>query len=334
MSQERDTLVEEGTSLRDYLIALLQKWWVVASIFGITVAAVAVISSSMPDVYETETKLFIVAPVSERLLAEQPVGEGGGRLNPVLGTNLSVDTLSALATASDLLQTIIADLDLHNSTGGPFWPVERLASMMTPHAATAGRGGAQTTLPLLTMTVRGQDPKLLKGIADKWTEAYVERNSQLFLTEAARSFEFVGSQYEVLKKDLRAKQEEKRAYLQENPLTAPQSRFKVFTAKYEDFLGQLQNKRAALVEAQARLESAEEAFRAEPQFLTLERAVSNDAIGIFLANNPTGEAVEALTNLIIKEQERNDLYFFLKSEVVSLRSSVATLNAEIAYFEA
>ena len=34
--------------------------------------------------------------------------------------------------------------------------------MMTPHAATAGRGGAQTTLPLLTMTVRGQDPKLLK----------------------------------------------------------------------------------------------------------------------------------------------------------------------------
>ncbi len=130
------------------------------------------------------------------------------------------------------------------------------------------------------------------------------------------------------------KQDEKLALEQENPLTTDQSRLRVLAAGYEEFLDRLQSKRAALVEAQAQLESAEEALAAEPEFLTLERVVSNDVFWTFLASNPDGDAVEALLDLTVEEQVRNDIYSSLKVQTISLRSRVNTFDDEIAYLEA
>ena len=111
-----------------------------------------------------------------------------------------------------------------------------------------------------------------------------------------------------------------------------ESELRVLKGNYESFLGQLQSKKAALVGAEAQLESAEEAFKGEAQFLTVERAISNDAIWALLANAGDRQ-LEALHDLTIKEQQKNDLYFSLKVQIVSLRSKVATLTSEIDYLE-
>ncbi len=140
MSQEQDTFSDEEVPLRYYLTVLLRKWWVVASVLTVTVASAMAFSlfQQVPDVYSTQTKLLVVAPISERLVAEQIGG------SPLQGANFPVGTLSTLATASDLLQTIIVDLDLRELDTGLPLVFERLADMMT---ATVTAGGARVLAP-------------------------------------------------------------------------------------------------------------------------------------------------------------------------------------------
>lgn len=67
---------------------------------------------------------------------------------PVASTTLSVETLATLATANDLLQKIIVELDLRVEETGLPLAIEELAGMLNSEVET----------PLLTMTVRGATP--------------------------------------------------------------------------------------------------------------------------------------------------------------------------------
>ena len=351
MSQEPGASTDREFVLRDYITIVIRKWWVVLPVFVATVATVAFFSPDEAQVYEARTRLLIVAPVSERLLGQQVELP----LSPIVLTNLSSDTLNTLATANDLVQNIIQELDLRDAATDNLWGVHRVAAMLDPEVSKADTG-AEASLRLLTMTVRGGDPLLTKHIADKWEELFVEQNAQLFATEAARSHEFVAKQYKETQEALRAEEEKRLAYQQqnllgplpsrlpadvENPfvfeqqgsLTLPESQLLVLTTDYEDSLNQLQIKRVALVEARAELESIEKAFATEPEFVTIERTISDDAIFALLAANPSDKLVEALPELSIKEQQRNELYVTLKDKVVTLRSKVATLGVEIADLE-
>ena len=85
------------------------------------------------DVFEAQTRLLIVAPLSERLVGQQSEGP----LSPVLATNLSDGTLATLATSNDLLLNII-------ETGpsgwtGRLWGVENLAGRLSPRVDDAAR---------------------------------------------------------------------------------------------------------------------------------------------------------------------------------------------------
>ena len=127
---------------------------------------------------------------------------------PVASTTLSVETLATLATANDLLQKIIVELDLRvEETGRPL-AIEELAGMLNSEVET----------PLLTMTVRGRPPGRLQRIANKWAEVFVQKNSELFATEAARSYDFILVQYEETQDALRKQEEERAQFIGQNPL--------------------------------------------------------------------------------------------------------------------
>jgi hypothetical protein len=90
--------------------------------------------------------------------------------------------------------------------------------MINPKVETAGRGGAQSALPLLTLTARGENPGLLKDIAEKWAEVFVQKNSRLFATEAARSYDFTLAQYNETQAGLRTLGEKRAGFVGDNPL--------------------------------------------------------------------------------------------------------------------
>ena len=329
MNEESATLINVGNIVRFYVNIVVRKWWVVVPVFVAALGTAVFFTPRTADVFETQARLLIVAPLSERLVGQQ----SEGHLNPVLATNLSDETLAALATANDLLLNIIETLALQDQGTGRLWGVESLAGRLSPRVENATIRG-DDSLRILTMTFRGGDPALLKRIADSWEALFVERSGQLFATEAVRSYEFVAGRYAETRDALQTEQELRLAYEQENPLTLLQSQFRVLTNRYEDFFNQLQVKRAALVEAQAELEvvvkflEVEEAIAAEPQLLILERAISDDAIFALLAANPSEEVVASLPQLTVQDQIVNDLYSSLKGRMIALRSSVAVLSAQ------
>jgi uncharacterized protein involved in exopolysaccharide biosynthesis len=222
LSIERDTLHDGELPVREYLLVLLRRWWIVAGVVVVTVAAAWLIVRllpSAPAIYEARTKLLITAPVSERLLGQQDSNAKiGGGLKSVPVPTLSLETLSTLATANDLLERVISELDLRDPATGRPWPVEQLAGMMNAKVATAGQGAAQTSLPLLTMTVRGQDPVPLGRITSKWSELFVQKNSRLFTSEAARSYDFILALYTEAQVSLRKLREQRVVFLAETRL--------------------------------------------------------------------------------------------------------------------
>lgn len=240
MGQERSMLPNDELPVREYLLAILRKWWLVAGVVVVTVAAAWLFGQlrpQAPDMYEARTKLLITTPVSERLLGQQEGNpKNPGELKPVPVPTLSVETLSALATANDLLQTIIAELNLRDPATSRPWAVETLASMMKPKVETASRGGASAAaLPLLTMTVRGAEPAPLEHIAKKWAEAFVQKNSRLFTSEAARSYEFILAQHTETQTELRKLRAQRVQLLTENPVPVLKSELELKGADLKQF---------------------------------------------------------------------------------------------------
>ena len=58
----------------------------------------------------------------------------------------------------------------------------------------------------------------MQRIANKWAEVFVQKNSELFATEAARSYDFILVQYEETQDALRKQEEERAQFIGQNPL--------------------------------------------------------------------------------------------------------------------
>jgi len=318
--------MEQEAGLWYYLEVLALKWWVVALTVVIGTALALFYSLSLPEEYEARTQLLVVSRTSERLVDSNQVA------NPV-GASLSADTLSNLARANDLLADIITELSPSNP-GHPIMAVETLRGMVQTRVEVTKRGTLQTPLPLLTTTVRGSDPQLVKNIAKKWAELFIRRNAQLFATDSARSYEFILSQYDENQRALDIKSQERLAYLKQNPLQPLQSELKVLTAKYEEFLSQLESKRAALTAAHARLDSLNKALTKESQFIELRRGISNEGIFNLLAENPSERTLQTMADITVMEQVQNPVYLSLSQDLAGTTTAVATLSAEVAYLEA
>ncbi len=359
--------LEQDAAIGHYLAPLLRKWWVVAVVFGLTLLLAAAFSrwSDSTEIYEARTRLLIVVPVSERI-----IGESGGGPNSV--TRLSIDTLSALVAANDLLEAVIVKLGLHDSEGEP-WDPTRLADMMESEIETADGG---TNIPLLTTTVRGADPELTAQIAQTWAEAFLQKNSELFASEAAGSYEFIAGQYQSIQEESRDTQSERLAYqqaaqtervvheqlnqtqrltyrrarraerltkqparrdervvLSKAPLEELGIELRGLTATYAGFLARLPEKRLALGADQARLASVAESLAAEEPLITYERRMPSDVIWSIVSADPAAIAGDGLADLIIEDQESNDLYLSLKGQKASLRSDIASLMAEVLHLE-
>ena len=201
--------MQEEIDLREYIIAVLRYWWIVGSVIILAAVLGGFLALRSPEEYEARAKLLIIPRVSEGLMTQTQ--------EVTLGTTLSVETLHSFATANDLLTGIITELDLKNEQGES-WAVESLSGMMRPQVETAGRGNAQTSLPLLTMTVTGENPELLKRIANTWATHFIIQNAELFSTEAARSYEFIESQYTETGKSLTILEDQLQAYTTQHPI--------------------------------------------------------------------------------------------------------------------
>lgn len=240
--------MQETVPVREYARLFLSRWWVVASVVAVVMVAAFLLSLRKTAQYEVQTKLLIIPRVSASLAN----GQFGNVQAESLGQTLSVETLSTLATARDLMRDIIAGLGLVDAATSEPWRVERLAPMLTPQVETGGRAGAPVALPVLTMRVHGEDRDLLEKIANKWTDLFIERNARLFSSEASRSYDFLQKQNERVKRESEALQSDHLNYSRDNPLGVLNSDLSTALATYQTLSRQLNESTSRLLAAQER----------------------------------------------------------------------------------
>lgn len=298
---------------------LVKRWWLVVATPLIFLILAYLWLVSQPDQFEARTRLLIVQRISEQTTVTESASQG---------LNLSVDTLSALATSRGLLRQVIGELDIPPAEKAAL-SVGQLSNMIRANIETSGRPNAPSSLPLLTMTVKGEDPVLLQKIAAKWGEVFQRENAELFISEAALSFDFLQDQYNQTKTSLTTKQNEKVNFQRLNPLPVLETRQRALLLKYEEGIALIETKTVALAAAQARLQSAQEAIAKEPQFIELKRSIPNDAIWTILGANPNQQIAANLSNLFVIDQTPNSIFLSLRNEIVQANSNVATLSAEL-----
>jgi len=258
-----------------------------------------------------------------------------------LGRTFSAETYKNIALANDLLEEIIEALDLRANPGQPDdtnpLAVESLKRHMWAEvvgAETAGQRSSEgSRFSLLTIRVQGTDPKRISQIGNMWAKLFIQRNTHLLETTTAQSYEFIAERFTELNTELTTKEEEQKQYKGENPLELWESNIEVLRDRYEDFLGQLQDKRLALIENRAQLARLETAFTEEPPYLELKRSISTESLWELLSGNPSLQELAALANLSLTEQQINQVYVSLKDQLIQTQAVVDTLEGGIQYLD-
>ncbi len=303
-------------------------------IFIVAVGTAYGFSSIQPAKYQTGTTLLITPRISQQL--------GGDQQGGLFTTNLSTTVYRESAMADDLLQSIIDQLDLKSD--GEDLSVSSLEEKMKVNVELSKEDADMPQLPLVTMTVFGNDPDQLKRIANTWADLFVEKNTELLSSETARSYEFISGRFEEVSGNLNEEEEQKLQYRKEHPLELLRSQLDVLRSSYKNFLSQLQQKRARIEEKKARLRSLNSVLEQEPQFLELERSIPEENLWNLLRNEGYAEEgsspreddlddIKGWTDLKILDQEKNDVYFELKSEKRSVQVDIDSLKEEISYLE-
>jgi len=304
--------------LRDYFHVLWKQKWIVIVTFLVAVATALGISYASPRIYQTETSLLILPPLAT---------EVGGE---VTGTVFSPETYKRLALSGDLFQEIIDDV--YPDGGGT--SVSTLRGRMKVEVEQSTAKDFPGRFPLyLRVTLTGTDPEGLPLLAETWARHFIERNTQLFLSRTAQSYDYVKENFDEVEQSLLSKEEERKLCQQADPELVIQAEVTALQRVYESYLPELANKRQQLANAETRLSALKDALAQEPEYFTLERGLSSEALWNFLSAEISQEELASLPALNVQEQVLNSTYVSIRWDIAAADAEVQGLRGEVAYLE-
>jgi len=309
---------EYEISLGDYIRILWKEKWIVIIAFVLAIVLALVVSSATPRQYQVQTALLILPPLYQDI---------GGQLT---GTVLSPESYKRLALANDLLEKT---LRLANPKSSSFTP-DKLQKQMKVEVEQTTAKEFPGQFPLyLRVIFTGSDRESLVQIAEAWAKAFVEQNTELFMTRTAQSLDYVSQTMAEVERELRAKQEELKVFLQENPEMVIQAEGDALRAKYLDYLKSLADAEKQLAAAQAKVNALAESLAKEPEFFVVVRSPSDEAIWQFLGTRPDTRALAGFTGLTLSDQVLNTTYVDLRRELALAQAELTSLQASVSYYQ-
>ena len=304
--------------LRDYFHVLWKQKWIVIVTFLVAVATALGISYASPKTYQTETSLLILPPLAT---------EVGGE---VTGTVFSPETYKRLALSGDLFQEVIDNV--YPDGGGT--SVSTLRSRMKVEVEQSTAKDFPGRFPLyLRVTLTGTDPEELPLLTETWARHFIERNTQLFLSRTAQSYDYVKENFDEVEQSLLSKEEERKLCQQADPELVIQAEVTALQRVYESYLPGLANKRQQLANVETRLSALRNTLTQEPEYFTLERGLSSEALWNFLSAKVSQEELASLPALNVQEQVLNLTYVSIRWDIAATDAEVQGLRGEVAYLE-
>jgi chain length determinant protein EpsF len=239
-------------NIRQVLLILAARWWVVAGVFLVTVAATAAVSLLLPKSYTATTSLVL-----------EP------RSTDILGTaNLASAMMaqSFVATQIDIMQSrrvaarAVELLGIANSptaieqyqeaTGGQGRIEDYYAGILTRRLDI--RPSRESTV--VNLSFSANDPRFAAQVADAFAKAYVETTLELRTSPARQYASWFNDQLKVLRANMERAQTRLSEFQQSNGIVGSDERLDVENARLAELSTQFVIAQSQAVDARARSE--------------------------------------------------------------------------------
>lgn len=311
--------MEEEISLADYVRVLWERKWIVLGTFLAAIVLALLFSYLSPKQYQVQTALLVLPPLSQ---------EVGGQ---VFSAVYSPEFYKSLALAGDLLEEAIKMA--YGEGGGPTVAGVREGMKVEVKQVLAESTTKEFSGVHLRVTFTGSDREKLVAFAQAWAEKFIAANAELFLGRTAQFLTYVNEAFAEAERNLRAKQEELKKFLQESQEPLIQREVEALKGIYSLYLREFAEAQQNLVLAQEKLASLEQSLAEEPQYFVLVRSPSNEDLWQFLGSRPGAEDLEAYSAITVTDQTLNSTYVSLRHDVASARAEVASWQARLDFLQ-
>lgn len=313
----RSADLDEEISLRDIVLVLLRRKWIIVGITAASVVAAVVLSWwVLPTVYEA--KVTIAVPVSA---SPPPAQQGASPVEALVRAaggplNLSVEGYRLHVKHPAVLQAALEKVGVKKSVG---------------EFANAVSTKVLKDTSLIEVTVEEQDPALAAKLANALAEEYIRYLRQLGADQSTRAAAVLEEQMKQADQRLSAAMEEWKQFLASAPgadeLKAElEARVQDLTAlKIEADLVEVEVAATA-----ASLEAAEADLARMSPVIATRRSLTDDDVLRELVSALSGDRASALRGLSVTTEDVNEAYTQAMNRVASLRSDLAGLRTRLA----
>lgn len=304
MTEDKKYTVDEyEIDLREYIMILWNKKWLIIAFLITAVLASYFITTQMKSIYQSSTMMMIQSEsgVNDIFREQMPLG-----LNP--GSKL-INTYSQIFKSRRVLNQVIKKLNLRNQDG-EFISPENLAENISIQA----HGDAN----LLSLVLEYRDPQLAQKISDTLVsimQAEIKALNQASLTGASK---FIDSQLEQTQKKLLNLEDQLLNYQQEHEILIPETQARNLLDRSTEL--EKQKSEVELLENEAQL-----ALKEIKQQLTEidQKIISSESI----SRNPEVDRIKSTLTSLYTELEG------LKTKYTPKHPNVITVVAKINNLE-
>ncbi len=307
---------DDEINLMDLLIALWnQKNVIMLCVFAFVTAG-TLFAFLQPKTFESRTSLLILPPIPTEIT---------GETNSAM---FAPDIYKDLAIAQDLLKdvtdSVFADDDDPPSPGDL---AKRIQISVNKSSEEKGAPSIQSLT--LTATIKGTDKEELPLILSSWSDAFIKRNSQLFVNRVGQSYEYIKETFTSVEGDLMRAEEELSSFKKKNPTSILAIQVETMKSLHGEFLSELTKKTRLLSPLEAKAKAIRAFLANEPERVNLSKSLSKEALWGFLAQRLTSGELKELENLCIEDELLNPHHQSLKSELYKLEAEIVSLNTSI-----
>ncbi len=325
---------EAQVSLADYVKVLWRKrLLIIGGTLGLALAAFLV-SLLLPKKYEASASLLVQPPVFATELRAEP---------------FSVETYQEIIN-SDFVKR---EIERRLVEKGDLKADEGLGTLSTQVFTSKLREGGYT--PVIRLIVRAESPDKAQAVANAWADASVEETSGLASKGKKGALEFIRKEYPSSKERLSGIEEQLKNTQDQYDRRLRDlqdrwdSRITSFKAQWNlDVMSRetdalekrltenvvaLNDLQLQIKEVKDSLDQLKAQIKTQPQFITISKAISDDALWERIGRDPSGGISKELEGIKLHSEALNPVYQTLLQRLVDTQVQYETLGPQEQHLE-
>jgi uncharacterized protein involved in exopolysaccharide biosynthesis len=230
---------DREVELIDYLRVLWRQRAIIAVAFLAAILAAWFINTRLPETYSAKTSLLLLPPLASELDASTS------------GSTLTSQVCQRLATSTEILQAVAADIGLPADTD-----IQAFSRRISLSVQAFPMSGEQQFL--LDASFKASEPETSAQMARAWIAAFSKTYAEIFQDRTTRSYDYVSQNAASTQQELELAMARRTALLLEHPINLLTSHIAALQSRYQDDVTELAAARRKFYSNEARIAALED----------------------------------------------------------------------------